>query len=126
LVRGANGTTEIIELCVGGTVLGLFPEIEFQEADIDLRTGDLLVAFTDGLTEALNSAGEEFGEVRLKEVLREGSSRVAISLDACRFDPRSLSLFLSHRPLCVTIRPRAVRAANRPRKGFNPPSTVRP
>ena len=69
LVRCANGTTEIIELRDGGTVLGLFPEIEFQEADIDLRTGDLLVAFTDGVTEALNSAGEEFGEERLKEVL---------------------------------------------------------
>jgi len=70
LVRGANGATEIIELCAGGTVLGLFPEVEFQEADIDLRTGDLLVAFTDGVTDALNSAGEEFGEERLKEVLR--------------------------------------------------------
>jgi predicted permease len=70
LVRGANGATEIIELCAGGTVLGLFPEVEFQEADIDLRTGDLLVAFTDGVTEALNSAGEEFGEERLKDVLR--------------------------------------------------------
>jgi sigma-B regulation protein RsbU (phosphoserine phosphatase) len=70
LVRCAHGTSEIIELNVGGTVLGLFPEVEFQEADIDLRAGDLLVAFTDGVTEALNSAGEEFGEQRLKGVLR--------------------------------------------------------
>ena len=70
LVRCANGVTEIIELGVGGTVLGLFPDIEFQEADIDLRAGDLLVAFTDGVTDALNSAGEEFGEERLKDVLR--------------------------------------------------------
>jgi sigma-B regulation protein RsbU (phosphoserine phosphatase) len=51
-------------------VLGLFPETEFQEAAIDLRPGDLLVAFTDGVTDALNPAGEEFGEERLKEVLR--------------------------------------------------------
>ena len=72
LVRSANGTAEIIELGVGGTVLGLFPETEFQESNIELRTGDLLVAFTDGVTEALNSAGEEFGEGRLKEVLRCG------------------------------------------------------
>jgi len=70
LVRGGNETTEIIELRVGGTVLGLFPEVEFQEADIELRAGDLLVAFTDGVTEALNAAGEDFGEERLKEVLR--------------------------------------------------------
>ena len=70
LVRSANGATEIIELCVGGTVLGLFPETEFQEAAIDLRSGDLLVAFTDGVTDALNTAGEEFGEERLKHMLR--------------------------------------------------------
>lgn len=60
----------MIELRVGGTVLGLFPEVEFQEADIELRAGDLLVAFTDGVTDALNAAGEEFGDERLKEVLR--------------------------------------------------------
>ncbi len=70
LVRRGNGAPEIIELCSGGTVLGLFPEIEFQEAEIDLRAGDLLVAFTDGVTEALNPSGEEFGEQRLKDVLR--------------------------------------------------------
>lgn len=70
LVRCANGAPEIIELSVGGTVLGLFPDVEFQEADLDLRPGDLLVAYTDGVTEALNAAGEEFGEERLKEVLR--------------------------------------------------------
>ncbi|HEY2905923.1 MAG TPA: ADOP family duplicated permease [Vicinamibacterales bacterium] len=70
LLRCTNGVTEIVELNVGGTVLGLFPESEFQHADIDLRPGDLLVAFTDGVTDALNTAGEEFGEERLKDVLR--------------------------------------------------------
>ena len=69
-VRCASGATEIIELSVGGTVLGLFPETAFQEAALDIRPGDLLVVFTDGVTEALNTAGEEFGEERLKEVLR--------------------------------------------------------
>ena len=82
LVRCANGTTEIIELRDGGTVLGLFPEIEFQEAEIDLRTGDLLVAFTDGVTEALNSAGEEFGEERLKDVLRAAVGAPADEISA--------------------------------------------
>jgi putative ABC transport system permease protein len=70
LVRCTNATIGITELSVGGTVLGLFPDIEFQAADIELQPGDLLVAFTDGVTEALNAAGEEFGEDRLKEVLR--------------------------------------------------------
>ena len=70
LVRRADGVTEFIELPAGGTVLGLFPDVEFEEADIDVQAGDLLVAFTDGVTDALDSAGEEFGEERLKDVLR--------------------------------------------------------
>jgi len=70
LVRCANGAAEIVELSVGGTVLGLFAETDFQEATLDLRPGDLMVAFTDGVTEALNPAGDEFGEERLKELLR--------------------------------------------------------
>jgi sigma-B regulation protein RsbU (phosphoserine phosphatase) len=80
LVRRANGTTEIIELSAGGTVLGLFPETEFQEAAIELRPGDLLVAFTDGVTDALNTAGEEFGEERLKEVLRAAVGGTAVEI----------------------------------------------
>ena len=55
---------------IGGTVLGLFPQMSYEEATVDLRSGDVLVAFTDGVTEALNSAEEEFGEERLKDLLR--------------------------------------------------------
>jgi sigma-B regulation protein RsbU (phosphoserine phosphatase) len=68
---------EISELSAGGTVLGLFPESEYDEASLDLRPGDLLVAFTDGVTEAMNVAGEEFGEERLKGLLREAAGMPA-------------------------------------------------
>ena len=61
---------EIEELPAGGTVIGLFPEMKYAEAVIKLNTGDVLIAFTDGVTEALNAADEEFGEDRLKELLR--------------------------------------------------------
>jgi sigma-B regulation protein RsbU (phosphoserine phosphatase) len=61
---------EILELSCGGTVLGLFPDVEYEEAQVDLQSGDLFVAFTDGVTEARNDDGEEFGEERLKEFLR--------------------------------------------------------
>jgi phosphoserine phosphatase RsbU/P len=88
LLRSADGATEIIELPAGGTVLGLFPDIECQEADIDLQPGDLLVAFTDGVTDARNPAGEEFGDQRLKDMLRravgtsadEVSERLAVTM----------------------------------------------
>jgi serine phosphatase RsbU (regulator of sigma subunit) len=61
---------EIRELSIGGTVLGLFPQMRYEEATVELRSGDVLVAFTDGVTEALNISEEEFGEERLKELLR--------------------------------------------------------
>ncbi len=70
LVRRSAADVEILELAAGGTVLGLFPEVTYEETDIHLCPGDLLVAFTDGVPEALNAQDEEFGEERLKALLR--------------------------------------------------------
>ena len=70
LVRRVETGSEITELSTGGTVLGLFPEVEYEDGVVDLRPGDLLVAFTDGVPEARNTQGEEFGEERLKDLLR--------------------------------------------------------
>jgi sigma-B regulation protein RsbU (phosphoserine phosphatase) len=66
----AEAALEIQELSTGGTVLGLFPQVKYEEATVDLRPGDVLVVFTDGVSEALNRKDEEFGEERLKELLR--------------------------------------------------------
>ena len=63
--RGAS----IEELPTGGMIIGMFPSASYEEATVDLRPGDLLVAFTDGVTEALNPNEEEFGEERLKDLL---------------------------------------------------------
>ena len=60
----------IEELPAGGTVIGLFPKSTYEEAVVDLRPGDVLLAFTDGVPEALNPKDEEFGEERLKNLLR--------------------------------------------------------
>jgi sigma-B regulation protein RsbU (phosphoserine phosphatase) len=62
----------IHELSTGGTVLGLFPQMNYQDGTAALHPSDLMVAFTDGVTEALNPGGEEFGEEKLKSLLREG------------------------------------------------------
>jgi sigma-B regulation protein RsbU (phosphoserine phosphatase) len=53
----------------GGPVLGIFPDRPYAEGEIDLRSGDWLVLFTDGVTEAPNASGTEFGEDRLEELL---------------------------------------------------------
>ena len=61
----------IEELSTGGTVVGMFPEMGYEEATVELRPGDILLAFTDGVPEAHNPEDEEFGEERLQQLLRE-------------------------------------------------------
>ena len=67
LVR-ANG--EIEKLGATATVLGLFTKWNCEVRKISLGPGDVLVIYTDGITEAPNQAGEEFGELRLLEIVR--------------------------------------------------------
>lgn len=58
-----------LRLKEGGPVLGIFPEGHYTQGEIDLRPGDCLVLFTDGVTEARNASGREFGEERLENLL---------------------------------------------------------
>ena len=60
----------ILRLEGGGTVVGLFPGARYEQAEIQIEPGDLLLAFTDGMTEPENSFGEEFGEERLLQVAK--------------------------------------------------------
>ena len=64
----------------GGPVLGVFPDHYYFQADIDLQRGDCLVLFTDGVTEARNASGREFGEDRLQELLTSGHQLRAAEL----------------------------------------------
>src|SRR6185437_117121 len=61
---------QIDELATGGMIIGMFPQASYEEATVDLRSGDVLVVFTDGVTEAMSPDEEEFGEERLKNLLR--------------------------------------------------------
>jgi sigma-B regulation protein RsbU (phosphoserine phosphatase) len=66
---------QAIRLESNGTVVGIFPEYPFEQASIDLQSGDLLAAFTDGITESEDAREEQFGEDRLIELLTQNSSR---------------------------------------------------
>ncbi|MGK2949323.1 MAG: PP2C family protein-serine/threonine phosphatase [Acidimicrobiales bacterium] len=66
LVRRASGVVE--EVAAGGRIIGVFDEMGAQEVAVGLAPGDLLVLYTDGVTEA-RCGGEMFGEERLREVL---------------------------------------------------------
>ena len=54
----------------GGGVLGVFSDQTFASGIIHLQSGDRLILFTDGVTEASNAGEEEFGEQRLLELLK--------------------------------------------------------
>jgi sigma-B regulation protein RsbU (phosphoserine phosphatase) len=73
LIVHAGGTME--QLAAGGLPLGIMPNADFREGNTKLHPGDVLVIYSDGVSEATNPAGEEFGPTRLYEV-------VARNLDA--------------------------------------------
>ena len=79
LVR-SDGTIE--RLAAGGAVLGVFPEGTYEQAQASFHTGDRLVLFTDGISEAFNAAEEEFGEARLTDVVVANRSCSAPALQA--------------------------------------------
>jgi serine phosphatase RsbU (regulator of sigma subunit)/pSer/pThr/pTyr-binding forkhead associated (FHA) protein len=60
-----SATGQIRRLETGGVVLGLFEGATFEEETVTLGPGDLLLVFSDGVTEAVNVSGEEFGDARL-------------------------------------------------------------
>jgi sigma-B regulation protein RsbU (phosphoserine phosphatase) len=69
-----------LELTRGGTVLGPFPEWEFEQGEIELGSGDRVLLFTDGITEARNPDGDEFGEERLNSLLIANRELGAVEL----------------------------------------------
>jgi len=54
-----------------GPVIGLLDEPDYEERSVTLDRGDLLVMYTDGVTEAINTSEEMFSEQRLRAVIEE-------------------------------------------------------
>jgi sigma-B regulation protein RsbU (phosphoserine phosphatase) len=66
IILGEDGSVRRLE--TGGTVVGLFDNVEYDESTIQLYPGDIFIAFSDGITEPENEFGE-FGEARLIETI---------------------------------------------------------
>ncbi len=70
-----NADPELKRLEDGGPVLGVIPEAVYRQGEVEFRHGDLLVIYSDGVVEAANAAGEEFGEARLAAIIRDNFHR---------------------------------------------------
>jgi sigma-B regulation protein RsbU (phosphoserine phosphatase) len=60
---------QLIRLEAGGPVVGLLPMFTYEQASVTLQPGDLFVAFTDGISEAMNTSNQEWGEEQLIEAV---------------------------------------------------------
>ncbi|MCI0409681.1 MAG: serine/threonine-protein phosphatase, partial [Acidobacteria bacterium] len=58
-----------VRLSTGGAVLGVRSDWRYNQGEIELNSGDRILLFTDGVSEARDPAGEEFGEGRLIELI---------------------------------------------------------
>lgn len=74
------GTDEIFSLTGGGVALGVVNEIELEAKQFDLEPEDILLLYTDGVTEAINSLDEEFGNSRLYKLLRKNHCLKAVKI----------------------------------------------
>ncbi|HEY7405280.1 MAG TPA: SpoIIE family protein phosphatase [Candidatus Angelobacter sp.] len=74
----APSSNGVMKLESGGPMLGLFQDCPVQENSFQLRSGDFLFAYTDGAIDAVNTAGEEFGEERLLKLVKSKSHLPAI------------------------------------------------
>lgn len=76
-------STYTFRLGGGGLALGMMADAEYTAARVTLEPGDLLLAFSDGMTEAMDTAGDEWGETRLVEALEAaGTARARTVAEA--------------------------------------------
>ena len=78
LLRGRDGTLQ--SLSAGGMPVGLIPEVHFEQGEIVLESGDVILACSDGVSEAMNLDEEFWDETHVEHVLREHAWRPAAEL----------------------------------------------
>ncbi len=78
IYRAATGTCESVTS--DGVAVGIFKQAEYRSNQMRLEPGDILILYTDGITEAINDDEEEFGEERLQDIIVEHASEPAEAL----------------------------------------------
>jgi phosphoserine phosphatase RsbU/P len=77
--------SDVARLEAGGPPVGLLPEASYQGASVEIKPGDLLLLFTDGISEAMNAADEEWGEERMLCVLKSSFTAKPASIASALF-----------------------------------------
>ncbi len=80
LVKRRGGGVNIEALDEGGPVLGLLGIARYHQSVVNVEPGDLLLMFSDGVVEAMNEEGEEFGDERLRAAVLEATAEDATGL----------------------------------------------
>ena len=70
----SDGTSTLLPL-TDGIALGIAPDIKFRQNTVTLSPGDTVVLYTDGVTEAMNGNGEQFGLDRLRRLFEATASQ---------------------------------------------------
>jgi phosphoserine phosphatase RsbU/P len=83
LFHGKNGDWAVTRLEACGTVVGIVEEAYYEQHSLTIAPGDVLVGFTDGISEAMNEAQDEFGEERLLETVRSCARQSPTEIIAC-------------------------------------------
>ena len=106
LIVRADGSSDLLPL-TGGIALGLAPDLEYGQTAVTLEPGDIVILYTDGVTEAMNADGEEFGIDPLRKIFAESPPKSAEEANMTVFE--AVSAFAGETPqsddiTCLTLR----------------------
>lgn len=78
ILARSDGSVELLK--TGGIVIGALPDMDYESATVTLKADDMLVLFTDGLSEAMDESETEYGEERLRQLIATHRSKDAGTL----------------------------------------------
>jgi phosphoserine phosphatase RsbU/P len=80
LLRRSASDYQVLRLEACGPVVGLLPDTEYRQSNLPIEPGDILLAFTDGISESMTVNEEEWGEDRMIECLEKNTNHSAAGL----------------------------------------------
>lgn len=89
--RALGGEVEELGIANTGPPLGCDPAIKYDPCTVDLEPGDIVIIYTDGISEAMNAQRELYGRIRLQEAIRSGPPRLEDLCESLLNDVKSFT-----------------------------------